>query len=69
MVEHSQSLPSLPKNVKIKSIVSTKFVVLKDGEPFNLTLEKDEIYKQDYFGDNPEQTIEILKEDGKVEEV
>ena len=69
VVEHSQSLPPLPKNVKIKSIVSTKLVVLKDGEPFNLTLEKDEIYKQDYFGDNPEQTIEILKEDGKVEEV
>ena len=57
------------KNIKIKSIVSTKIVVLKDGEPFNLTLESGEIYKKEEFGDDAEQTIEILKNDGKVEEV
>ncbi len=69
VLKHSQSSPSLPKDYKVKSLISTKCMVLKDGEPFNLTIEQDEIYDKSYFGDNAEQIIELLKEDGKLVEV
>ena len=69
VLKGTHKLPTLPNEIKIKSLISTAIVVLKDGEPFNLTLEQDKIYKKNDFGDNSEQIIGILKEDGKVIEV
>ena len=45
---------------------SLKITILKENEPFNLELEKGNNYSESYFGDNPEQTIKILEEEGKI---
>ena len=65
--EGSHSLPRLPKEIKIKSLVPFSYMVVKDGKQSNLIFKKDKIYKKEDFGDNAEQIIEILIEDGKIE--
>ena len=45
---------------------SLKITILKENEPFELKLEKGIKYPKSYFGDNSEQTIKILEEEGKI---
>lgn len=50
----------------IMSITSFSIMVLKDGEPFNLTIEEGQNYPISYFGDNPDETIKLLEQEGKI---
>ena len=51
---------------KIDCLKSTSLVILKENQPFNLTLETGNSYPISYFGDDPKQTIKILEEEGKI---